>query len=91
MARVIEDMGASGVDVPGMTAQLVRLEPGAQLELAGDGETMAYVVEGRGVTALGPLAPESMVWLDDGDALALEAGPAGLELLLAHARATPSA
>jgi hypothetical protein len=86
MARVIDDMSLSGVDVPGMTAQLVRLDPGAQLELSGDGGTVAYVVEGRGVTALGPLAPESVVWLDAGDALGLEAGLGGLVLLVAHAR-----
>ena len=85
MARVIEDVAQSGVTVPGMVAQLVRLGPGGQLELSGDGETMAYVVEGRGVTALGPLAPESVVWLDPGEAVELEAGPAGLVLLVAHA------
>jgi hypothetical protein len=86
MARVIENVARSGVSVPGMTARLVELEPAAQMELSGDGETMAYVVEGRGATALGPLEPESVVWLDDGDALDLEAGPGGLVLLVAHAR-----
>jgi hypothetical protein len=86
MAHVIEDVARAGVMVPGMTARLVEVEPAAQTELNGDGETMAYVVEGRGVTALGPLAPESVVWLDDGDALAIEAGPGGLVLLVAHAR-----
>jgi hypothetical protein len=85
MARVIEDMAQAGVTVPGMAARLVRLDPGAQLELAADGETMAYVVEGRGVSRLGPLAPESVVWLDDRESLELEAGIGGLVLLVAHA------
>jgi hypothetical protein len=85
MARVIEDVAQSGVAVPGMVARLVRLGPSGQLELSGDGEAMAYVVEGRGVTALGPLAPESVVWLDPGDTLDVEAGPGGLVLLVAHA------
>jgi len=84
MARVIED-AATGVAVPGLTTRLVDLRPGAQLELAGDGETIAYVVEGRGESGLGPLEPESLVWLDPGDALAVEAGPGGLRLLVAHA------
>lgn len=85
MARVIEDAAHDGVNVPGLSLRLVELVPGAQLELSGDGETMAYVVEGRGETALGPLEPESMVWLDPGDALALEAGVGGLRLLVGHA------
>ena len=58
MAHVTDDVTRTGLMVPGMTARLVELEPAAQTELSGDGETMAYVVEGRGVTALGPLAPE---------------------------------
>jgi uncharacterized RmlC-like cupin family protein len=87
MARVIEDAAREGVAVPGLSLRLVELEPGAQTELSGGGgETMAYVVEGRGETALGPLEPESVVWLDPGDALAVEAGIGGLRLLVGHAR-----
>lgn len=86
MARVIEDVTRTEVAVAAATVRILELEPGAQLELAGDGETMAYVVEGRGETALGPLEPESVVWLDPGDAVAVEAGPGGLRLLVAHAR-----
>ncbi len=86
MARVIEDAARSGVAVAAFSARLVELAPGAQSELVGDGETLAYVVEGRGVSALGPLEPESVVWLDPGDAVELEAGPGGLRLLVAHAR-----
>ncbi len=86
MARVIEDVTREGVAVAGFAALLLELAPGEQLELAGDGETMAYVVEGRGVSRLGPLEPESVLWLDPGDAVELEAGPGGLRLLVAHAR-----
>jgi hypothetical protein len=86
MARVIEDVTRSEVAVTGMLARLVRLAPGGWLELAGDGEAMAYVVEGSGSTALGPLARESVVWLDAGDALGVAAGAGGLVLLVAHAR-----
>jgi redox-sensitive bicupin YhaK (pirin superfamily) len=86
MAHVIEDVAHSGVAVPGMTARLVELEPGGQLALSGSGETMAYVVEGRGVTTQGALAPESVVWLDPGEALAIEAGAGGLRLLVAQTR-----
>ena len=86
MARVIEDVARSGVAVPGMVARLVRLDPGAQSELSADGETMAYVVEGRGVAPVGPLAPESVVWLDPGEALELVAGSGGLVLLVAQSR-----
>jgi uncharacterized RmlC-like cupin family protein len=89
MARVIQDVAREGVAVPGLSLRLVELEPGAQTELSGDGETMAYVVEGRGETALGPLEPESVVWLDPGDALAVEAGIGGLRLLVGHARYAP--
>jgi hypothetical protein len=86
MARVVEDVARSGVAVAGLVARLVELGPGGQMELAGEGETIAYVVEGRGSSALGALEPESLVWLDPGDALELEAGPGGLRLLVAHAR-----
>jgi uncharacterized RmlC-like cupin family protein len=86
MARVVQDVAASGIGVPGLAARIVVLDAGAQMELSGDGETMAYVVEGRGETALGPLAPESLVWLDPGDALEIAAGLGGLRLLVAHAR-----
>jgi len=84
MARVIRDIAGEGAEVPGLALRLLELTPGAQLELAGDGETMAYVVEGRGSSALGPLEPESLVWLDPGDTLGLEAGPGGLRLLVGH-------
>jgi redox-sensitive bicupin YhaK (pirin superfamily) len=86
MARVIQDLSAGALAVPGLAVRILELEPGAQLELSGDGETMAYVVEGRGETELGPLAPESLVWLDPGDVLAVEAGLGGLRLLVGHAR-----
>ena len=86
MARVTQDVSADGVSVPGLVVRVAELAPGAQLELEGDGETMAYVIDGRGETELGPLAPESLVWLDPGDALAVEAGPGGLRLLVGHAR-----
>lgn len=84
MARVIRNLAGGGVSVPGLALRLLELAPGAQMELAGDGETMAYVVEGRGSSALGPLEPESLVWLDPGDTLDLEAGPGGLRLLVGH-------
>jgi uncharacterized RmlC-like cupin family protein len=86
MAHVIQDMAENGISVRGLSVQIVELGAGAQLKLSGDGETMAYVVEGRGKTKLGTLAPESLVWLDPGDALAIEAGAGGLRLLVGHAR-----
>ena len=84
MARVIRDMAEGGVSIQGLSVQVVELDAGAQLELSGDGETMAYVIDGRGETELGTLAPESLVWLDPGDALAVEAGADGLRLLVGH-------
>ena len=84
MARVIEDT-AAWVSVPGLRVRIVELVAGAQLELSGDGETMAYAIDGRGETALGPLRPESLVWLDPGDRLDVEAGLNGLRLLVGHA------
>jgi hypothetical protein len=86
MARVIQDMPEHGISVGGLSVQIVELGAGARRELRGDGETMAYAVEGRGVTELGTLAPESLVWLDPGDTLAIRAGPTGLRLLVGHAR-----
>jgi len=85
-ARVVEDVAFSGIAVSGLVARVAELGPGGQMELAGEGETMTYVIAGRGSSALGALEPESLVWLDPGDALELEAGPGGLRLLVAHAR-----
>ncbi len=87
MARVISDAAREGVEVPGLAVRLVALAPGSRTALSGDGETMAYAVHGGGVTTLGPIAPESLVWLDPGEALEIEAGPDGLQLLVAHAPA----
>ncbi len=88
MAHVIRDMAERGMAVPGLSVRIVELPAGGQLELSADGETMAYVVEGRGETELGRLVPEGLAWLDPGDTLAIEAGPGGLRLLVGHA--TPS-
>jgi redox-sensitive bicupin YhaK (pirin superfamily) len=85
MAHVIQDLAGNGLSVRGLSVRIVALGAGARLELTGEGETMAYVVEGGGVTKLGTLAPESLVWLDPGDAVAIEAGPGGLRLLVGQA------
>jgi len=85
MARVVQDMAANGLSVPGLSVRIVELGPGGGLELSAEDETMAYVVEGRGETRLGTLAPEGLLWLDPGDTLAVEAGPGGLRLLIGRA------
>jgi hypothetical protein len=86
MARVIDDVAAAGIAVPGLDVRILELAAGAGAELSAGGETMAYVIDGRGETELGPLGPESVVWLDPGDRLDVAAGAGGLRLLVAHAR-----
>jgi hypothetical protein len=47
------------------------------------------VIGGTGTAIVGderlPLAPESVLWLESGDRYRVEAGPDGIELLLAEA------
>jgi len=51
----------------------------------GDTEQLLYVISGSGVAIVGkerlPLEPETMLWLEPGDAYYFEAGPLGLEIL----------
>jgi mannose-6-phosphate isomerase-like protein (cupin superfamily) len=54
-----------------------------------DGERFLWVIGGTGTAIVGdeqlPLAPESVLWLESGDRYRVEAGPDGIELLLAEA------
>ena len=51
----------------------------------GEAEQLLYVIQGNGVAIVGgehlPLEPETMLWLEPGDAYHFEAGPEGLEIL----------
>ena len=65
-----------------LDARRLALDPGERAEgRAGGGETMLYVIAGSGSVSGAPLARESLVWLEPGEAYELEAGPEGLELL----------
>ena len=75
----------------GLDARRLALAPrerGALLE-APAGEAFLYVIAGSGrvhaAAQSAALAAESVVWLEPGDACALDAGDEGLELLLARA------
>jgi len=56
-----------------------------------DAERFLYVIQGSGraqvVSGTFPLAPESMLWIEPGDAFTLEAGADGLEVLVCLAPA----
>jgi quercetin dioxygenase-like cupin family protein len=83
---------AFGAPVP-MRADRYRLAPGARSELIplGGQEAVGYVIAGTGIAhASGeafPLARESMLWLAACSGLELEAGPDGLDLLVAESEA----
>lgn len=51
----------------------------------GEAEQLLYVIRGNGAAMVGsermPLEPETMLWLEPGDAYHFEAGPEGLEIL----------
>lgn len=88
MAQVVH---GSEISVPGMTARRVALAAGESVEQAAGGrEALVYVIAGAGSVRLPegerPLAGESLVWLAGDDAARIEAGPGGLELLLAASR-----
>ena len=84
---------AFGVAVP-MRADRYQLEPGSgspQIPLGGQ-EAVAYVIAGTGSgRAAGEdfaLAPESMLWLAGCSGLELQAGTAGLDVLIAESAAS---
>ena len=72
---------------PVISAKLWKLEPGAKLpERTQDSvERIFIVVSGSGTAFVGPdkfdLAPEGMLWLEEGDTYWFEAGDDGLELM----------
>jgi quercetin dioxygenase-like cupin family protein len=74
-----------------MAARRLQLDPGASTPQGEhrDGERFLYVIGGTGTAIVGderlPLAPESVLWLESGDRYRVEAGPDGIELLLAEA------
>jgi quercetin dioxygenase-like cupin family protein len=74
-----------------MSLERVTLEPGSRSpELTGgEGERFVYVIRGSGTidgsTGAAALAPESIVWLEDGDRVRLAAGPDGMQVLVAGA------
>jgi hypothetical protein len=57
-----------------------------------DAERFVYVIRGQGQAHVGaqifPLETESILWLEKSDSVSLEAGAAGLEVLLSHAPAS---
>jgi len=81
-------LGANALDV-----ERIILESGKKSEPASavDAERFLYVIQGSGQALVGnetfPLAPESMLWIESGDAFSLEAGAEGLEVLLCRAPA----
>ncbi len=81
--------GVFGEPVP-MQARRYQIEPGASgpdITLGGQ-EAFAYVIGGAGTATAGPedypLARESVLWLAGCAALALAAGPDGLDVLVAE-------
>jgi len=56
-----------------------------------DAERFLYVIQGSGQAQVGdetfPLAPESMLWIESGDTVTLEANAEGLEVLVCKAPA----
>jgi quercetin dioxygenase-like cupin family protein len=86
---VVADPDSNGTG--GMAARRLLLDPGASTPQREhrDGERFLYVIGGTGMAILGddrlPLAPESVLWLESGDRYLVEAGPDGIELLLAEA------
>jgi redox-sensitive bicupin YhaK (pirin superfamily) len=80
-----------GTDV--LQVQHITLEAGTRSESfpAEAVERFLYVINGQGQAHVGeqrfPLEGESVLWLEKDDAFALEAGAAGLEVLLCHAPA----
>jgi quercetin dioxygenase-like cupin family protein len=94
--RQLEWAGAAvfGEPVP-MRARRCQLETGAAgpgIVLAGQ-ESFAYVIGGTGTAAAGGdshlLGRESVLWLAGRDALTLQAGPDGLDVLVAESTAQP--
>lgn len=98
---VIEKNGASiatlanqamlGTNV--LQVEKILLQPGSESGsyAPSDGERFVYVIRGSGQAYVGqqsfPLSTESVLWLEKGDTFHLEAGSAGLEVLLCQAPA----
>ncbi len=85
---------AASIGAPAMTARRLRLGPGAAARAAvheEGAEQFLYVVSGAGVAAAGDerwmLERETVVWAEPGDEIDLEAGPEGIEVLIARAPA----
>jgi len=80
---------AEVIGAPAMVLRLVRIDPGAGTgERARRGsEEFLYVIRGDGAAIVGdatePLAPETVLWLEEGDDYRLVAGGEGLEVLIA--------
>ena len=81
-------LGADALQV-----ERVSLEAGKKSEPANavEAERFVYVIQGSGKAQVGseifPLAPESMLWIESGDAFTLEAEADGLEVLVCKAPA----
>ena len=79
---------------PALQVQRIMLEAGTRSESfhAETVERFLYVINGQGQADVGeqrfPLERESILWLEKSDSFWLEAGAAGLELLLCQAPAS---
>ena len=78
---------ANVMGAPVLSARLWKLEAGARLpqRTQDQVERIFIVISGNGTVYIGPdtysLAPEGMLWLEEGDNYWFEAGDDGLELM----------
>jgi len=77
-----------------LQVERIMLKEGAESSSfeATDAERFVYVIRGKGQAYVSeqafPLGAESVLWLEKGDGIYLEAGADGLEVLLCHAPAS---
>jgi quercetin dioxygenase-like cupin family protein len=87
----LADRALLGTDA--LQVEHLRVDPGArsQTARASGGERFLYVIRGAGRAQVGaesfPLEPESILWLEPGDTVTLEAGAEALEVLQCRAPA----
>ena len=88
----LADQAMLGTDA--LQVQRIALKAGTRSDSfdAGSAERFVYVIGGQGQALAGeqrfPLEAESVLWLEKSDSFSLEAGAAGLEVLLCHAPAS---
>jgi len=81
-------LGTNALHVERITLEAGKAAPTAG---AADAERFIYVIRGAGQAHVAgeiyPLGPESVLWIDPGEACVLEAGAEGLEVLACRAPA----